>query len=277
METIFIRSIISFREHNATRFSAAIAYYMIFCMAPLFIFVLSMLGILLNDPSTSVTFFHALGQLFEQETVRFLQENLQPRSFEAGVWVTFGGLLFALLGASAAFKELKCGLDTIFEVKIPPGNFLDIVMKNLVIFGTVVVIGLFLLVSLLSTMAISITASFFHEQVELNTGLIEILNFCFSFGVLTAFFMIIYTFVPDTKTPFHLSLLGSVVTALLFTLGKTLFGIYLGTLGVSSGYGAAGSILALLLWIFISAQIFFFGAAITAEIKKDRQILKKIL
>lgn len=277
MQTLFIRSVKSFQEHNATRFSAAIAYYMIFCIAPLFIFVLSMLGILLNDPSTSIAFFHALGQLFEPETVRFLQENLQAKSLETNIWFTVLGFFFALLGASAAFKELKCGLDTLFEVRIPAGNFLDIVMKNLATFGMVVVIGLFLLVSLLSTMAISVVASFFQEQIQLNAGLIEVLNFCFSFGVLTAFFMIIYTFVPDTKTPFHLSLLGAVVTALLFTLGKTFFGIYLGTIGVSSGYGAAGSILALLLWIFISAQIFFFGAAITAEIKKDRQVLKKIL
>lgn len=250
---------------------------MIFCIAPLFIFVLSLLGLLLHDPQTNTTFFYALGQLFEPKTVGFLQDNLQPQSLESSLWITFIGLFFALLGASASFKELKCGLDTIFEVATPPGNFLDVMMRNLATFGTVMVIGLFLFVSLLITMALSIVATYFQGQVVLDTNLFEILNFLFSFGILTTFFMVIYTFVPDTKTPFRLSLVGGIVTALLFTLGKTLFGIYLGTVGVSSGYGAAGSILALLLWIFCSAQIFFFGAALTAEIKKNKILAERIL
>lgn len=277
MRKIFFRSFQNFKKHNAERFAAAIAYYMIFCIAPLFVFILTLLGFFLNDPSVSLSFFNALQQLFGKDAVGFLQENIQPGSLEANLWITLLGVFFGLLGAVAVFKELKCGLDTIFEVTIPKGNSMQMAMKNLATFGTVIVIGLFLFVSLLSTMAISILADSLQLQTSLNTQLIELLNFGVSLVVLTTFFMVIYTFVPDAKTHFRLTLIGSLVTALLFTLGKTLFGIYLGTVGISSGYGAAGSILVLLLWIFYSAQIFFFGAAMTAEIKKDPKILKKIL
>lgn len=277
MKKLLFRSIKKFQEHGAPRFSAAIAYYMIFCLAPLFVFAISILAAFLNDPTNSLAFYKALQQLFGREAVSFLQDNLQPRSLEANLWITLTGLFFGLLGASAVFKEVKCGLDTIFEVTLPKGNFLGVMLKNLATFGTIIVIGLFLLVSLLSTMAISILSTYFQETTALNTQVIEVLNFGVSFVILTAFFMIIHTLLPDAKIPFRLTLVGSVVTALLFTLGKTLFGIYLGTVGISSGYGAAGSILVLLLWVFYSAQIFFFGAEITAQIKKDRKLLKKII
>jgi membrane protein len=276
MKKIFINSIRSFQSHGAPRFSAAIAYYMIFCLAPLFVFALSILHIFLADASLNNAFFTALQQLFGRDAMMFLQENLQTSS-EPSLWLTLVGLIFGLIGASAVFKELKCGLDTIFETPLPKKNFLEIMLRNIATFGTLIVIGLFLLVSLLSTMIISILGTYFQNSIEVNTGLFEILNFGFSFCVLTTFFMILYTFVPDTKIPFRLTLFGSLATAFLFTLGKTLFGLYLGTIGVSSGYGAAGSILVLLVWIFYSAQIFFFGAEITAQIRKNKALLKKIL
>ncbi len=277
MKKIFLNSLRNFRGHGAPRFSAAIAYYAIFCLAPLFIFVLTLLGMFLNDPSANTTFFSALQQLFGKEAVAFLQENLEAQTAEEHLGLIFVGFLFALLGASAVFKELKCGLDIIFEVSAPKGNFLSVMMKNLITFGTVIVIGLFLLVSLLSTMAVSILGLYFQHLVDFNPAVLEFFNFGFSFLVLTTFFMVLYTFVPDTKTPFRLTLIGSIVTALLFVLGKTLFGIYLATIGIHSGYGAAGSILVLLLWLFYSAQIFFLGAEITAQIKKHKAILQKIL
>lgn len=276
MKKIFINSIQCFRNHGAPRFSAAIAYYMIFCLAPLFIFALSILHIFLTDASLSATFYTALQQLFGKEAIGFLQENLQTSS-EPSLWVTFVGLFFGLIGASAVFKELKCGLDTIFETPLPKKNFLEIMLRNIATFGTMIVIGLFLLVSLLSTMIISVLGAYFQNSIDVNAGLFEVVNFGFSFFVLTTFFMVLYTFVPDTKIPFRLTLVGSLTTAFLFTLGKTLFGLYLGTIGISSGYGAAGSILVLLVWIFYSAQIFFFGAEITAQIKKNKALLKKIL
>lgn len=277
MKKLLLRSVRSFRAHGAPRFAAAIAYYMIFCSAPLFVFALTLLGWFLQDASVNTAFYQAFQQLFGRETSVFLQENLQSPGTEAGLWVTLISLFFGLLGASAVFKEMKCGLDTIYEVTLPRKNFIAVLWRNLATFGTVVVIGLFLMVSLLSTMAISILGTYFQDTISINTSLVEFLNFGFSFIVLTAFFMVLYTFVPDTKTPFRLTLLGSLVTALLFIIGKTLFGWYLATIGISSGYGAAGSILVLLVWIFYSAQIFFFGAEITAQIKKDQGLLEKII
>ncbi len=277
MKKIFIESIRSFRRHGAQRFSAAIAYYMIFCLAPLFVFALSILHFFLQDPSINMAFFSALKELFGRDSVGFLQENLQEPSSEMNLWLTFIGLFFGLLGAGAVFRELKCGLDTIFEASIPQRAFWEILLRNILTFGTVIVIGLFLLVSLLSTMILIILGTYFQGTVFINTELVEFLNFGFSFFILTSFFMVLYTYVPDTKIPFRLTLFGSLVTAFLFTLGKTLFGLYLGTIGISSGYGAAGSILVLLVWIFYSAQIFFFGAEITAQIKKDKAILQRIL
>lgn len=277
MKKIFLEIIRSFRSHGVPRFSASIAYYTIFCLAPLFIFSLSILSAVLQDPSLNLTFFSALQQLFGRESVAFLQENLDAQSAEANLWLTIIGAVFGLIGASAVFKELKCGLDTIFEVSLPKKSAVSLVMRNLMTFFTVIVIGLFLLVSLLSTMVVSIMSTYFGSITDINTHLLEFVNFGFSFLVLTAFFMVLHTFVPDTKTPFRLTLVGSVVTALLFTLGKTLFGFYLATIGIRSGYGAAGSILVLLLWIFYSAQIFFLGAEMTAYIKKNKNVLQKIL
>lgn len=277
MKKTLLEILKSFRTHNVPRFSAAIAYYTIFCLAPLFIFSLSILSAVLQDPSINQTFFAALQQLFGKESVGFLQENLQAQSREASLWLTVIGVAFGLMGASAVFKELKCGLDTIFEVSVPKKSVVSLVMRHLITFCTVIIIGLFLLVSLLSTMVVSIMSTYFSTVLSIDAHLLEFANFGFSFLVLTAFFMALHTFVPDTKIPFRLTVVGSVVTALLFTLGKTLFGFYLATIGIRSGYGAAGSILVLLLWIFYSAQIFFLGAEITAHIKKNRDLLSKIL
>jgi membrane protein len=277
MKTILLESFRCFRAHQDTRFAAAIAYYMIFCSAPLFVFVLSILNFFLHDPAINAAFFGSLHQLFGKEASTFLQENVHAASTEASIWLTGFGVFLGLLGASAVFKELKSGLDTIFEVARPKRKLVPTLIRNLITFGTVIVIGLFLLVSLLSTMALSIMGPYLQDVLGLNTELIELVNFGFSFIILTAFFMVLHTFVPDTNTPFRLSLFGSVITALLFTLGKTLFGLYLATIGIHSGYGAAGSILILLLWIFYSAQIFLFGAEITAQIKKNKKVLEKIL
>jgi len=185
----------------------------------------------------------------------------QPR---AGLWATLGALVTLGLGATAVFVELKDALDTIWGVQPKPGggprNFIK---DRLLSFAMVLGVGFLLLVSLVLNAALAALGTFTSGLLPEQRLLLGCLNFLISLGAITVLFAMIFKLLPDVKIGWGDVWVGAFVTALLFNLGKFLIGYYLGRSSMVSIYGAAGSFIILLLWVYYSAQILFFGAEFT--------------
>src|ERR1044072_839800 len=184
----------------------------------------------------------------------------------SGAFAGLVGIITLLFGASGVFVELRAAMNRLWEVRGPAAGsslwwfgrdrFLPI--------GMGLAIGFMLLVSLAASAGLAAAGKFFSSFGFLPPGVWEIVNVLFSLGVVTGLFALILRYVPDARLPWRAVGRGAVLTAILFTLGKTLIGLYLGKAGVGSAYGAAGSLVVLVVWIYYSAQIFFFGAMFTS-------------
>ena len=175
------------------------------------------------------------------------------------------GLLVLLFGASGFFGELQMSLNTIWQVQPKPGRgILGIIQDRFLSFTLVLGTCFLLLVSLIISTALSVVSSWWTpESVPGGTYLWQAIHAVIGFGVITLLFAFIYRFLPDAKIRWSEVWVGSAVTAVLFLAGKQVLGIYLAYAGVSSSYGAAGSLVLVLVWVYYTAQIFLFGAAFT--------------
>jgi membrane protein len=266
---IFLESVRSSLQHEITRFSAAVAYYAVFSLAPLLFIGIGVLGVLLDNVTLQKMIFHTMADFSNPAIALYIEENVRPYQ---NLSLTLLGGLFTLIGASGVLHELKSAFHAIFEASVPREDLTTTIRINVRDFVMVLVLGLVLLVSLLMTLTLSLASTFFLDIAPPNLPLWEILNFFLSFTLLTGIFLFFYSFVPDVEVPFLSALWGSLFTALLFTLGKTAFGFYLSHTALSSAYGAAGSLVILLLWVFYSTQIFLFGAEITATLRRHRHL-----
>jgi membrane protein len=262
---------ISLENHGVRTHSAAIAFYLVSCLAPLLLLVLGILSFFLTDIDVRSGILQALKNLFGTDASKYLIENIAPWSQETSILTTILGTLFALIGAAAVFRELRSTLDTIFEVPCFTTGRQGVlgILGSFATFGGVLLVGFFLTLSLVTTMAAGLLLGQFQKYLQfVDASFIEMWNFFVSFFVITLLFMFLQRFVSSARLPLRITFLGSFITALLFTMGKTLFGFYLGFFGVTSSYGVASSVFVLLLWLYYSTQIFFLGAEITAYIHK---------
>jgi membrane protein len=180
------------------------------------------------------------------------------------VFATTLGLLAILVGASGAFIELQDALNTIWKVDTRTNNFWMVVLRQRVFsLGLVVATGFLLLTSLVVTAGLSAAERFASNLLPVLGLLLESINLVFSFGMITILFAIIFKFIPDTTISWRDVRMGAAVTSLLFMVGKVLIGLYLGHSALTSVYGAVGSLVVFLTWIYYSAQILLFGAELT--------------
>jgi membrane protein len=183
---------------------------------------------------------------------------------DTGILATIIGLVTLLLGAAGLFGQLQDALDTIWEVAPKPGQgILAIIRQRFISFTMVLGIGFLLLVSLVISAGVSALGSFISTRVAPPEFLLQIVNFVISLGITTLLFAVIYKVLPDVEIDWRDVWMGAAFTALLFNVGKLLIGLYLGNSTIGSAYGAAGSFVVLLIWIFYSAQILLFGAEFT--------------
>jgi membrane protein len=187
--------------------------------------------------------------------------NAKPAT---GLVATLIGFLTLLFGASGVFGQLQTSLNAIWGVQPKPGRgVLGIVRDRFLSFGFILVVGFLLLVSLFLTALIAFVGHWFSGMAPGMETLAQILNSVLSLAVITLLFAMIFKFLPDAKIAWRDVWIGALITAALFTAGKFALGLYLGKSGVASSYGAAGSLIVLLLWVYYSAQILFFGAEFT--------------
>ena len=252
-------------EDNALRLSAALAFYSIFSIAPLLIIAISVAGLVLGPDAVRG---HLQGQLegyIGAQAAEGVQSMVQSASKPSQSW--FGAIIgFAtlLLGASGVFGQLKDALNTIWEVKTAPGAGLwRQVRDRLLDFGMVLVIGFLLLTSLMLTTALAALSGYFESRFGMPAAVGGALGFLISLGVVTALFALIFKVLPDVRIEWRDVWIGASVTGLLFELGKFGLGFYLGREGTASGFGAASSVVLLLLWVYYASCILLFGAEFT--------------
>lgn len=251
------------RKDNAGRLGAALSYYTLFSVAPLLIVAIAVAGFFFGREAAQGQIVAQIQGLVGDAGARAVQDMIEnSRQPAAGVMATVFGVATLLLGATGAFAELKSALNVVWDVEDEGGGILALLRGRLWAFAMVLAVGFLLMVSLLVSAAVAAADGFF-QWVGIPPALVHLVNAAASFLVITVLFALLFKFLPDTDVEWKDVWLGALITSALFTVGKLLIGLYLGRSSVASVYGAAGSVVVLILWVYYAAQIFFFGAEVT--------------
>ena len=252
-------------EDKAARLAAALAYYTVFSLAPLLIIAIAVAGLVFGQEAARGQLDNQIQSLVGQQSAELIQTMVESASKpKSGIIATVIAIVTILFGASGLFGQLQDALNTIWEVEPKPDRgILGLIKDRFLSFTMVLGIGFLLLVSLIISALLSALNSYLTDLLPGSIYVLQILNFVISFGVITLLFAMIYKILPDVKIAWSDVWIGAAVTSLLFALGKFLIGLYLGNSSAGSAYGAAGSLVILLLWIYYSAQILLFGAEFT--------------
>jgi membrane protein len=255
----------SWSAHDATSQSAALAFYTMFSLAPILILVVSIAGAFFGEQAVRGQIVHQFADLMGREEALAVQEMLKKVARSDGaVLAQVLGTLMLLFGATGAFVELQDSLNRVWDVKPKPGEtFRRLLRKRFVSFGLILGIGFLLMVSLALSAAIGAFESYIRRHTTFPILLLEGGNAVLSFLVFGLLIAMIYRILPDAVLAWRDVWLGAVVTSLLFGAGKWLIGLYLGRTAVGSAYGAAGSFVVILSWIYYTSFIILFGAEFT--------------
>jgi membrane protein len=251
-------------EDKASRLGAAVAYYTIFSMAPLLIVVISVAGLAFGAQAVRGEIAGQLTGLVGTDGAAMVQTMIANASKPSdGIIASVIGVVTLLLGATGLFGELQDALNTIWEIAPKPRGILLMIREKFLSFGMVLGIAFLLLVALVVSSGLAAMGQFMNGLLPVPEIVLQAVDFVLSFGIVTLLFAAMFKVLPDAVVAWHDVLIGAMVTSLLFAIGKLLIGLYLGHSGTASTYGAAGSLVVLLLWIYYSAQILFFGAEFT--------------
>lgn len=257
------------REDGANRLAAALAYYTTFSLAPLLVLIIAIAGLVGGREAAQTQTMSQVEDLIGTEGREFVEGMIESASQpETGWTATLIGAVTLLFGALGVFGELQNSLNTIWEVKPKPARgWLDavkrFVFRRLLSFTMVLGIGFLLLASLVISAAVSALGEYIATRWLMADFWLAMINFLISFLVITFLFAMIFKFLPEIQIAWKDVWLGAAVTSALFSIGKFLIGLYLGRSEVGNTFGAAGSLAILLIWIYYSAQILFFGAEFT--------------
>ena len=260
------QSVSAWRDDYAPSMGAAIAYYTLFSIAPLLVIVIAIAGLAFGAEAAQNAIVAQLQGLIGYEGAVAIQGLLKSASEPTrGAISTIIGAVTLVIGATTVFGELQNALDRIWEVPAADktGGILSLLRRRLLSFGMVLVLGLLMLVSLVLSAALAALGEWWGSLSAGWEAVLHAINFAVSFAVITGLFAAIYRIMPRAEIAWGDVWVGAIVTALLFTIGKSLIGLYLGKSAVTSGFGAAGSMVVLLVWVYYSAQIFLLGAEFT--------------
>jgi len=251
-------------DHQASRTGAALAFYTVFSLAPVLTLSIAMAGFFFGEAAARGEIVGQIAELIGPEGARAVQAVLHNANRTGGGFIaTIASVVTLFFGASTALAELKSGLDQTWNVPLERRQgFWYFVRTRLLTVGLILALGFLLLVSLVISAALAALGRMWRGEVLLDAVLAWI-NFLFAFVLVAALFATIYKVLPSVRIAWRDVAIGSLVTAFLFTAGKFAIGVYIGNSGVASPYGAAGSIVLLLVWVYYSAQILLFGAEFT--------------
>jgi membrane protein len=268
--SIVAEAVQHFGENHVPRLAAALAFYTVISLTPLLLVVVGVAGQIYGEEA-------ARGELVEQiegaigTEAAVLVENALSGAEAAGrgVMATIIGIIALIIGATTLFANLKGALNSIWgvEERTQTGGLIgavrEFLVTRLLVFLIVIGVGVLVLLSLVATTVIEAAATFFDDQLPLPPGTLRLINTVASLGIMTVLFAYVYRAVPDVRVQWRHVWFGAIVTAVLFTVGKHFIGLYLGRGTVGTAYGAAGALVVLLVWVYYSSMIFFFGAQLT--------------
>jgi membrane protein len=255
------------QQDKASRLAAALAYYAIFSLTPLIIIIIAIAGSLFGEAAARGQIITQIEGAVGKEGAAFIQTLLQNTGHGGagtGIAASILGIVVLLFGATGLFVELQDALNTVWNVAAKPNlGVKDFIRKRLLSFLTIFSIGFLLLVSLVVSTVLSAVSHFTNTTLFEFDIFWQIVNSVIAFGAIVVLFATIYKLLPDVKITWSDVWIGSVITSFLFMIGRALLGLYLGKTAFGSTYGAAGSLIIVLVWFYYSAQILFFGAELT--------------
>jgi membrane protein len=259
-----------FLTNDALSRGASIAFYAATSLAPVLLIVVAIAGLAFGQDAARGAISDELGQLLGPAGGDFIKSILERSSDPgSGALATILGVITVLITASGVFGEMHTGLNNTFKAKPSDEPISALIRTRAASLGLVAALGFMLVVSLAASTALSALGDVFAGLLA-GKVLLAVLNTVVSLAIFTLLFAAIYKVLPDTPIPWRDLMLGAFVTAVLFAIGKSLIGIYLGRAAPSSPYGAAGALIVLMFWTYYSAQIFLFGAELTKAIADER-------
>lgn len=261
------RSLNGWIDDGASSMGAAIAFYTLLSMAPLLLIVLTIAGFFFGDEAARGALEQQLAQLVGPDGTQAVQGILDNAGNRAGGLVSLlVGLLTLFIGATTVFAELQTDIDRIWKVQAPRGaGLLRYLRQRLMSFGVILGVGFLLMVSLVISAIIAALGSLWEQWLVGTEILLQLLNFALGFAMITALFALIYKLLPSLRIAWSDVWVGAAVTSLLFGIGKFLIGLYIGKAAIASSFGAAGTLVVVIVWVYFSSQIFLLGAEFTYE------------
>jgi membrane protein len=260
---VIIQSFKGFAEDKVPKYSASLAYTTVFSFGPLLIIIIFLCSLFFGQEATQGKIYSQMQQFVGQDAALQLQTIIKNASLEGkGTVAALIGIITLLFGATAVFAEIQDSINTIWGFKAKPKKGLWKVVRNRFLsFSVVVSLGFLLLVSLaISTIIEGLSEKLKASFPDVTVVIFYILNLIISFVVITALFAVIFKVLPDAKTKWKDILPGALASGILFMIGKFVISFYIGKSNVGSTYGAAGSLVILLLWVYYSAMILYLGA-----------------
>ena len=262
---LFKETFAEWTKDKASRLAAALAYSMVFSLAPLLIIVIAIAGSVFGEEAARGEIVTQIQGLVGKEGAQFIETAINNANKPThGTIASLISVVVLIFGATWVFAELQDALNTIWEVQAKPERgFFNAIRTRFLSFAMVLGIGFLLLVSLVLSAGLTALISFFGNVLPGIDFLWQLANFVLSFVITTLLFGLMYKFLPDVKIAWSDVWIGAALTAVLFSIGRYLLGLYLGNGSFGSAYGAAGSLVIILAWVYYAAQILFFGAEFT--------------
>lgn len=270
--TVLKRALGGWWNDNIPHLGAALSYYTLFALAPILIVAIAIAGLVFGPEAVRGEIVGQIDGLVGRDGARAVQAMLERASKpSSSIPATIIGVITFFLGATGAFLELQTALNAIWRVKPKTSTRFvrALILDRVISFGLVVGVGFLMLTSLLVSAGLAALHTYMGQTFPGAVALWEALNVIVSLAVITVLFAMIYKLLPDVELAWSDVWVGGLVTAGLFTIGKLLIGLYLGTSALASSYGAAGSVVVLLVWVYYSAQIVLLGAEFTREYVKE--------
>ncbi len=271
-------AVVGFFDHQAPTRGAAIAYYTLFSMAPMLLIAIAVAGAAFGEEAARGEIFRQLAGLLGTSGARTIEDLLASVQMNRqGLLGSLVGLGLLLVGATTVFAELQGALDEVWrDARGRAGRpaaapWWSLLRARLLAFGLILATGFLLIVSLLVGAVLAALGQWWQGQAAGWQAAAAALHLLLSTGLSVALFALMFRFLPSVHVPWRHVWLGAAVTAALFALGRHAIGWYIGTAGIGSGFGAAGSLVVVLVWVYGSAQVFLFGAEITRAVAEQAQ------
>ena len=247
---------------NATRLGASLSYYTVFSIGPMILIAVAVAGIFFGQEAAQKKIYETLGGLVGSNSAAAVAEVAKSASQHSkSIIATIIGIITLIVGATGVFGEMHSALNLIWKVEPKTGKSIwAFFRERFLSFAMVMGVGFLLLVSLLMTAILSALGSWLTEHLPGGAALWQVVNFTISLVVTGGIFAMIFKLVPDVLIPWTPIWPAAVVTGVLFSIGKFVLGFYIGKTNVASSYGAAGSLIVVVVWVYYSAQILYFGA-----------------